>query len=101
MPAIQWDVVSGDADAALRAAAITRDVLARVKPGSIVVFHANGRGLHTRAVLPEVISALARRGTRLVTVSTLLRLGEPASAQDCYELRPGDNRRYDAVIHKG
>lgn len=53
--------------------AIARRVLARVRPGSIVLLH---DGLKPRpatvAALPAIVAGLERRGYRLVTVSRLL-----------------------------
>ncbi|MEZ5838981.1 MAG: hypothetical protein R3D02_00590 [Hyphomicrobiales bacterium] len=74
---------------------IVRGVLAAVRPGSIVVAHANGRGVHTAEALPRLIEGLRARGYRLVTVSELLAAGAPVVADTCYELKPGDNLRYD------
>ena len=58
--AIQWDVSAGDATAT--AEAMLPGVVASVRPGSIVLFHANGRGRHTEQALPAIIEGLRRRG---------------------------------------
>jgi peptidoglycan/xylan/chitin deacetylase (PgdA/CDA1 family) len=96
MLAIQWDVVTGDPFRGSTAQAIAREVLRSTKPGSIIVAHANGRGWRTAAALPLFVPALRARGYRFVTVSELLKAGEPEVVSDCYELRPGDNLRYDS-----
>lgn len=101
LTAIQWDVVSGDADRRATAAGIVEGVLTRVRPGSIVVFHANGRGGRTAEALARIIPGLRRQGFRFVTVGELLTLGRPVTADTCYELRPGDNRRYDRLFGRG
>lgn len=101
LAAIQWDVVSGDAVAGTAAATVARAVLAGVRPGSIVVCHANGRGSGTAEALPTIIASLRRRGYRFVTVSTLLAAGPAVVADECYELRPGDNGRYDRLFGEG
>jgi peptidoglycan/xylan/chitin deacetylase (PgdA/CDA1 family) len=93
--AIQWDVVPGDSAKGQTAEGITQIVLKRSKPGSIVVFHANGRGHGTAEALPGLLATLKDHGFEFVTVSQLLRAGTPVSATDCYELKPGDNARYD------
>jgi peptidoglycan/xylan/chitin deacetylase (PgdA/CDA1 family) len=85
LPAIQWNVVTGDPAKGQSAAAITRAILDRVRPGAIVVMHANGRGWHTAEALRTAIPELRRRGYRFVTVSELLALGEPVVAEHCYE----------------
>jgi peptidoglycan-N-acetylglucosamine deacetylase len=96
--AIQWDVVSGDPVKAITAEAIRQGVVSHVKPGSIVVMHANGRGFHTAGALPLVIDDLRKRGFEFATVSELLAKGEPVIADSCYELKPGDNARYDKLF---
>lgn len=93
--AIQWDIVTGDPDRKVDAAAIARTVLGAVHPGAIVIAHANGRGWHTAAALPLFIPGLKALGYRFVTVGELLAMGEPVIADECYERQPGDNRRYD------
>jgi len=92
--AIQWDVVSGDPDRARSPRAIAATILARTRPGSIIVAHANGRGWNTAAALPLVIPELRKRGFEFVTVSELLAAGEPVIANSCYETRPGDYRHF-------
>lgn len=97
LPAIQWSVVSGDPDKKQSAQAIARSVIARVERerGAIVVAHANGRGWHTAEALPDIVEALTRRGYRFLTMSGLLAEGKPLTTDACYEMRPGDNLRYD------
>ncbi len=101
LAAIQWDVVSADAARGQTPEAMTRHVLREIKPGSIVVFHANGRGRGTAEALPNILRALRERGYRFVTVSELLDAGEPDAKPECYELHPGDNLRYDALFGEG
>ena len=101
LAAIQWDVISGDAKRGMTPAGVTRAVLDSVRPGSIVVFHANGREQGTPMALSDIIHGLRAKGYRMVTVSDLLRAGEPVGADDCYELRPGDNKRYDKLFGEG
>lgn len=70
---VQWDVVSGDAY--LRSpAAVERQVLADVRPGSIVVMHLNGAPYApaTAAALPAIVARLRERGFRLVLLRSLL-----------------------------
>jgi peptidoglycan/xylan/chitin deacetylase (PgdA/CDA1 family) len=67
-----WDVDPRDW-ATPGAEAIKANVVANVKPGSIVVMHDGGgpRG-ETLAALPGIVAALRHRGYELVTVSELL-----------------------------
>ena len=97
LAAIQWDVVSGDPGGI---APVPR-LLRAIRPGSITVFHANGRGKGTAAALPKLIDGLRAKGYELVTVSEMLAAGTPEAAATCYELKPGDNQRYDAKFGTG
>ena len=93
--AIQWDLSSGDPDPHMTAGAIAEQILRHVKPGSIIISHANGRGWHTAEALPLVIPKLKALGYEFVTVSELLAAGRPVIADSCYDSRPGDTDRYD------
>jgi peptidoglycan-N-acetylglucosamine deacetylase len=96
LPAIQWNIVSGDPAKGRSAAAIAQTVLRSARPGSIIVFHANGRGHGTADSLPMFAPRLQKAGFDFVTVSELLAAGEPVAVPECYEMKPGDNRRYDS-----
>jgi hypothetical protein len=91
---IQWDISSGDPTFGQSAHAIERQVLANAQPGSIVLFHANGRGWHTEGALPGIIAGLKAQGYELATVSELLAAGEPVMTATCYDARPGDTDRW-------
>ena len=93
--AIQWDISTGDPSPGTSADAIVRTAIKRVKPGSILIGHANGRGWHTADALPLVIAALKKEGYGFVTVSELLAAGKPVIAETCYDNRPGDSDHYD------
>lgn len=95
--AIQWDLSSGDPDPHMDAKAIAETILHRVKPGSIVIAHANGRGWHTADALPLVIPKLKALGYQFVTISELLAAGKPVIANTCYDSHPGDTDRYDFI----
>jgi len=71
---VQWDDVSGDPDQNIDAQEMTTWVLQQVRPGSIIIMHANGRGWHTAEALPKIIRSLREQGFRLVTVSELLKI---------------------------
>lgn len=69
---VHWDVIGGDADQP-DPAVIVRDVLGRVRGGSIVVLHVSGgHAPATGLALPAIIAGLKAGGYRLVTVKTLL-----------------------------
>lgn len=99
--AVQWDVNTMDAAKGRSAQAITADALRAVKPGSIVLGHANGFGRATAEALRTLIPELRARGYRLVTVSALLASGRAVTAGDCYDSRPGDTAVYDAQYGDG
>jgi hypothetical protein len=77
-------------------------VLKDVKPGSIVLFHANGRGWNTPEALPNIVNQLKARGYQFVTVSELLTYpgAKPILASSCYDEKPGDSDKYDAFSKK-
>jgi peptidoglycan/xylan/chitin deacetylase (PgdA/CDA1 family) len=72
LPTVLWDVVSGDPSLGTTAHGIIRTVLAKTRPGSIIVFHINGRGWKTAEAFPTVVRELRARGFRFVHVSELL-----------------------------
>ena len=93
--AIQWDISMADPVLMQTGDRIVKTVLEKVRPGSIIIGHANGRGAHTNDALPVLIPELKKRGYEFVTVSELLAAGEPEIAQECYDNKPGDVNRYD------
>ena len=95
MAAIQWDVSTGDPSPATSANEIVATTLAGVRPGSIVLAHANGRGFHTAEALPRLLDALEARGYRFATVGDLLAAGRPVITPTCFDAHPGDTDRYD------
>ena len=64
---VTWSLVTGDPDKHTSAADIVRAVK-RVRPGDIIIMHANGRGWHTAEALPRVIATLRARGLRPVVL---------------------------------
>lgn len=74
LTAVQWDVVSGDAFAK-DADAVAKQVLAGVKPGSLVVMHCTRSAAPVTAeAVSQVVPELRRHGYRFVKVSELMRL---------------------------
>jgi peptidoglycan/xylan/chitin deacetylase (PgdA/CDA1 family) len=101
LAAVQWDVVTEDSTKEQTAGRMARIVLKNVQPGSIIVCHANGRGHETAAALALFIPELQKNGYTFVTVSELLILGPVFATPTCYELNPGDNKRYDQLFNNG
>jgi peptidoglycan/xylan/chitin deacetylase (PgdA/CDA1 family) len=98
LPAIQWNIVTGDPARGRDSKEIAKVILQQIRPGAIIICHANGRGYGTAASLPFFIPELRALGYDFVTVSELLTHGPAFSSKDCYELMPGDNLRYDRTI---
>lgn len=67
---VTWDVEPDSAGGVARAA-IVRDTLAEVRPGSIILLHVM-HGDESLAAVPEIVDGLRARGYRFVTVSELL-----------------------------
>jgi peptidoglycan/xylan/chitin deacetylase (PgdA/CDA1 family) len=73
-PIVLWDVVSGDAHGHVGVGRMVESVSGAVQPGSIVIFHINGRAPGTKKALPLIIQRLRNRGLGFVRVTDLLRL---------------------------
>ena len=70
---IHWNIESGDPDPLLSPDQIVSRISKRVKGGSIVVLHANGKGKYTRQVIERLTTeVLPRKGLTPTTVSQLL-----------------------------
>jgi peptidoglycan/xylan/chitin deacetylase (PgdA/CDA1 family) len=70
---ILWNIESGDPDPHLSAEQMLRSIKSHLRNGAVVVFHANGKGQHTRQVVEELYQeVLERNGLRPLTVSQLL-----------------------------
>jgi peptidoglycan-N-acetylglucosamine deacetylase len=78
LPPVLWDVVSGDPSASMTTAAMIRTVVRKTRPGSIVIFHINGRGTKTSEALPVILAELRQRGFGFVHLSQLLAEGATA-----------------------
>jgi len=98
--AVQWNVVSGDPDRNLSAAEMAKRIVDQVKPGSIIIAHANGRGWRTAEALPRFVPKLKEKGYKFVKISELLKAGKTDPVETCYENTPGDNLRYDKYFAK-
>jgi peptidoglycan-N-acetylglucosamine deacetylase len=101
LPAVQWDIVTGDPTRKTTAQQIAERIIANVRPGSIIIAHANGRGWQTAAALALVVPRLREQGYAFATVSELLAAGKPRTAARCFWSRPGDNDHVNARYGKG
>jgi peptidoglycan/xylan/chitin deacetylase (PgdA/CDA1 family) len=76
-----WDVDSRDDVRNARPVDIVRTVERGLRPGAIIVLH----DLHpwTLRALPDILTAISRRGLRAVSVPELLALDPPSPGQRC------------------
>ncbi|MBP3731485.1 MAG: polysaccharide deacetylase family protein [Mailhella sp.] len=91
---IQWDVAAetGRNNAAL---SVAKAALRQIRPGSIVLMHANLVPRGTAKLAEHIIAGLRAQGFRLVKVSELLTMGEAERTRNGYFVRPGDNLSLD------
>jgi len=79
---VEFDFPSGDPDRHITRERLIAWVLAKARPGSIVVMHMNRRGWHTAEALPQIIAGLRARGFILSQVGAMVdaaKSGAPAS----------------------
>lgn len=97
---VQWDLATGDPDRRQSARAIAARVKRNVRPGSIILGHANGRGWNTAAALALFVPALKEMGYEFVTVSELVAAGKPEIVSNCYDRVAGDTERWVNALHR-
>ena len=93
---IQWDVVGEGGGGTMQARA--RAIAQAVRPGSIVLLHANQVPKDTAALVRALLPLLRQRGLGTATVGELLEAGVPETVDDGYFSVPGDNRVYDTMF---
>ena len=69
---VEFDFPSGDPDRHVTRERLVAWVLAKARPGSIVVMHMNRRGWHTAEALPEIIAGLRAKGFVLSQVGSMV-----------------------------
>jgi peptidoglycan/xylan/chitin deacetylase (PgdA/CDA1 family) len=99
--AVQWNDLADDSEKGQTTERIAENVLRNVRPGAIIICHANGRGHETAQAMAIFVPELQKQGYVFVTVSELLTFGPVFAASGCYELTPGDNKRYDQLFGNG
>jgi peptidoglycan/xylan/chitin deacetylase (PgdA/CDA1 family) len=95
---LQWNVAAEGAPEELTIPQVVQRVAGQVKPGSVMLLHANGVIDQTSELLPPLVEELRRRGYAFVTGSELLTMGEPFAVPYCYSVTPGDNMIYDRLF---
>jgi peptidoglycan/xylan/chitin deacetylase (PgdA/CDA1 family) len=76
---VLWSAVSGDPHPHLSAGTMLASLRPQLRDGTIIVMHANGKGVHTRELVELLLPAIAAAGLHPVTVSELL-AGCPGAA---------------------
>lgn len=70
---ILWNALSGDPDPRLSTERMLAYLTSTVRNGSVIVFHANGKGQHTRELVEDLYHELIlKNGLKPVTVTELL-----------------------------
>ena len=69
---VEFDFPSGDPDPHITRERLIAWVLAKARPGSIVVMHMNRRGWHTAEALPAIIAGLRARGFVISQVGSMV-----------------------------
>ncbi|MGE5503746.1 MAG: polysaccharide deacetylase family protein [Actinomycetota bacterium] len=69
---VHWTFASGDPVPGLDPERLRQWVLDKTRPGSILIFHVNGRAPATHTALPAVIGELRQRGYRFVRLDEAL-----------------------------
>lgn len=102
MVPIQWDVSSADPWKGQSIDGLTRAVLDHVQSGSIVLFHANGRGYKTGDALPRIIQALRQEGYKFMRIGDLMEMEgvKPIYSELCFDSKPHDVDRYKGMSEK-
>jgi peptidoglycan-N-acetylglucosamine deacetylase len=74
---VHWRWATGDPDPRESAEALFDRVTTKVQPGDIVIFHINGRGVHTAEALPRIVEQLEADGYRFVLISDYIGIPKP------------------------
>ncbi len=69
---VHWTFESGDPDPGVSIRHLVDWVLLKSRPGSILIFHINGRGYATGMALPKIVETLSRKGFRFVLLKDYL-----------------------------
>lgn len=88
---VHWRWATGDPDRREGANALYRRVLEKTQPGDILIFHINGRGIHTAEALPRIVERLGADGYRFALVSDYL--GMPHAPVEPQPLTADDAKR--------
>ena len=99
MQVVQWDVVAesgADNTKPEHARHEAHLVASQVRPGSILLFHANLVPKGSAQLLRDTVAELRAKGYTFVTAGTLLGMGKPQRTMNGYFTSPGDNKALDS-----
>lgn len=77
---VHWRWAEGDPDPHVSAKAMIAQTMAKAEAGDILIFHINGRGVHTAEAIPAVVEGLKAKGFRFVLLRDYLNEPAPAAA---------------------
>lgn len=69
---VEYDLPSGDATVDVPSARLTAWILAKARPGTVVIMHMNRPGNKTAEALPDIARGLRQKGLVLGTISDLI-----------------------------
>jgi hypothetical protein len=69
---VHWTWATGDPSPLESRDALVRRAETLTQPGNILIFHINGRGVHTAEALPTIVDDLRKRGFRFAKLSEYL-----------------------------
>ena len=69
---VHWTFASGDPDRNITPPRMEEWVLNKTRPGTILIFHTNGREYSTPTALPVIVNELEKQGYRFVRLDKLL-----------------------------
>lgn len=98
LPVVQWSVEGEQKEDERSVEELVAWNLAKVRPGAIILMHANAVPHKTHLLVPRLVAELRRQGYEFATVSELLELGPAVTVADGYFDTPGDNRYVDELF---
>ena len=90
---VHWRWATGDPDPHESANALYKRVVHNVQPGDILIFHINGRGVHTAEALPRIVEYLEGEGYRFALISDYLGRPHPHKQEPVVETTVASARR--------
>jgi peptidoglycan-N-acetylglucosamine deacetylase len=94
---LHWRWATGDPDPRESANALYNRVMANVQSGDILIFHINGRGVHTAEALPRIVEELEAQGYRFALVSDYIGRPRPKPEPEPFTLS-SVRQRFDNLL---